>query len=84
MKNQHDHAPQCEHRNLKYCKRCDQPHCTDCGRNWNAYRVINNQLPSWWPYKNDPMSPQITWTAPNVTSSGTMTILPSPNICQHR
>jgi hypothetical protein len=42
MSKKHDHK-ECEHKNLKYCKKCDVIYCEDCDREW----IDNGSIINW-------------------------------------
>jgi hypothetical protein len=62
----HDIHTHCDH-DLKYCKTCDVPYCTKCGREWKAHTFITPYtIPQY------PKYPATTnWQNPPVWTSGT-------------
>lgn len=44
-----DHV-HCEHKKLKYCAKCDQPYCLDCGHAWNQYQWYSNAFGNGYTY----------------------------------
>lgn len=66
MSHKHDHD-ECEHKNLKYCKKCDVIYCVNCDREWPSVK---------WNYSYT--QPYRTWT-----SDGTTYIAYTEETCGH-
>lgn len=52
----HEHK-ECEHRHLKYCKKCDVVYCEDCDKEWSSFSGFT---PWTYPY---------TWTYTDIDTN---------------
>ena len=68
----HNHYHCCEHKNLKYCEKCDVVYCVDCGKEWGRK----------WSYTTW-SNPWDTGTVTNVHPwMDASTCNHNPNVCQ--
>ena len=62
------HYCECQHDNIRFCKKCQRPYCLDCGREWYAnYHYYTYTYPYYIHPTTRPY--EITWG----TTSGTVT-----------
>ena len=41
----YNHNHECQHGNIKFCKKCQKPYCEECGREWEEKCLLNH---NWW------------------------------------
>ncbi len=78
---EHHHC-ECKHEHIRFCQKCQQPYCVDCGREWFDKCQQNHWYP-WYSGYSEPVrtpvdnTPIVTWgdrTGNNPKSWETFTI----------
>ncbi len=75
MSHNHKHTCECEHENVRYCKRCKVIHCLDCNKEWSEKVTWTySYTPNYWQLSNKPWyeQPQFIWGNSTGTGAGQM------------
>ena len=78
------HRCECDHKRVKFCKKCQVVHCLDCQQEWTAKSSFY-WYPYSWPNTTWPKPYEITWTTGATSIIGNMPPIDStPTItCDH-